>query len=150
MSAACLEQEYSYMYVTAKPLWFLRMMVVAKAYWKSTMGSTLFGGGGPLQTGSNASWPTKHFKSQILSWRDLGIQTSCIPLNMVNHSTASYFKIFRGISQVPWYSSLHNQRARHKMGPQASSWTCNWSGIQVPLCVLNRMSFYLSSKKRDQ
>ena len=46
MSAACLEQEYSYMYVTAKPLWFLRMMVVAKAYWKWTMGLTLFGGEG--------------------------------------------------------------------------------------------------------
>ena len=36
---------------------------------------------GPLQTGSNASQP-----SQTLFWRVVGIQTSWILLNMVNHS----------------------------------------------------------------
>ena len=48
--------------------------------------------GGFLQAGSNASRPTKKFKSQTLFWRVLGIQTSWILLNMVNHSTASHFQ----------------------------------------------------------
>ena len=72
MSAACLEQEYSYMYVTAKPLWFLRMMVVAKAYWKSTMGLTLFGGGETLTNWVKRLLTNKTFqKSNIIlesSW----------------------------------------------------------------------------------
>ena len=47
---------------------------------------------GPLQTGSNASRPTKKIKSQTLFWRVLGIQSSWILLNMVNHSTTSHFQ----------------------------------------------------------
>ena len=45
----------------------------------------------PFQTGSNASRPTKRFKSQTSFWRVLDIQTSWILLNIVNHSTTSHF-----------------------------------------------------------
>ena len=48
--------------------------------------------GGLLQTGLNASRPTKKFKSQTLFWRVLGMQSSQILLNMVNHSTGSHFQ----------------------------------------------------------
>ena len=47
---------------------------------------------GPLQTKSNVSRPTKHFKSQTLFLRVLGIQSSWILLNMVNHSLVSDLK----------------------------------------------------------
>ena len=46
----------------------------------------IFPKAGPLQTGSDAARPTKHFKSQTSSLRVLGIQTSWILLNMANHS----------------------------------------------------------------
>ena len=44
------------------------------------------------QTGLNALRPTKKFKSQSLFLRVLGIQTSWILLNMVNHSLVSHFQ----------------------------------------------------------
>ena len=47
---------------------------------------------GPLQTGSNASRPTKKIKSRTLFWRVLDIQVSRILLNMVNYSTSSHLQ----------------------------------------------------------
>ena len=84
--------DFSQLWVWKRAVCFLFQKIISFRREKKLSDISKFHKGWPLQAGSNASLPTKYFKRQTLCWKVLGIQTSWILLNMVNHSTSSHFQ----------------------------------------------------------
>ena len=86
------KNDFSQLWVWKKTVHFLPSKVISFPWGKKLSRLPKFHTGEPLQTGSNASLQNKSVKSQTFFWRVLGIPTSWILFNLLNHSKAIHFQ----------------------------------------------------------